>query len=178
VEYKSQHCAKEAITVCTEYPFVLTSSIIPVIVEHMEENEGEMGISEKTVVKDDNYFSERDNGPRFIKPGTFDFNFCDKYRQLTELRREKERVLEKEMELEEEKLCSQMEVARYDHETQMFKSMYEKREEERLQRINMLNQRQLKAQPAFLNCRVPVPRCTQRLKDASRYGHQWLRPHW
>ena len=36
VEYNNKHCAEEAIAVCREFPFVLTSSIIPVIVEPLE----------------------------------------------------------------------------------------------------------------------------------------------
>jgi len=143
VVFSNQSYAKEAVAVCNEYPFVLTASIIPVIVEPYEEADNEEGRSERTIAKDENYITERDIGPRFIKPGTFDFNFCDKYKQLTELRRQKNMALEKEMELEEEKLCAQMEVARYDHETQMFKTMFEKREQERVMRLEMITQRQL-----------------------------------
>ena len=47
----------------------------------------------KNLWKDPMYKSERSEGPRFIPSGTFDYKFCEKYKQLSDLRLGKETVL-------------------------------------------------------------------------------------
>jgi len=143
VEYGNKHHAVEAINACRDSPFVLTRSLIPVIVEPYEGVDSIEGLPESMLMKrDDQYRFERETGPRFIQPGSFDYKFCEKYKQLTELRKEKEEALEREMKIAEEQLWSQMENARFEFETIMMKEQVQKREEERLRRIEMAKEQE------------------------------------
>lgn len=143
VEFANKHSANDAIMACFDAPFVLTSSPVPVVVEPYEGVDDDDGWSEKLVnQKDPLYRTEREQGPRFIQAGTFDYKFCEKYKQLTELRKQKEEALEREMKIEEEKLWSQMEFARFEHETEFMKEQIRVREEERMRRIEMVSARE------------------------------------
>lgn len=64
---------------------------------------------------------QRDVGPRFANPNSFEHEFGTRWKQLAELYKSKEEALKREMKLEEEKLEAQMEYARYEHETEMLR---------------------------------------------------------
>lgn len=64
---------------------------------------------------------QRDVGPRFANPNSFEHEFGTRWKQLAELYKQKEEALKREMKLEEEKLEAQMEYARYEHETEMLR---------------------------------------------------------
>lgn len=64
---------------------------------------------------------QRDAGPRFANPESFEHEFGTRWKQLAELYKQKEEALKREMKLEEEKLEAQMEYARYEHETEMLR---------------------------------------------------------
>lgn len=64
---------------------------------------------------------QRDVGPRFANPNSFEHEFGTRWKQLAELYKSKEDALKREMKLEEEKLEAQMEYARYEHETEMLR---------------------------------------------------------
>lgn len=60
-------------------------------------------------------------GPRFASPGSFEYEYGTRWKQLYELYKQKEEALEREMKMEEEKLEAQMEYARYEHETEILR---------------------------------------------------------
>ena len=51
-------------------------------------------------------------GPRFANPGSFEFEYGQKWKALHEMKKQKIEALEREMKLEEDKLVAQMEFAR------------------------------------------------------------------
>jgi hypothetical protein len=57
-------------------------------------------------------------GPRFAAPGSFEYEYGTRWKQLYELKKQKEDALNREMKMEEEKLEAQMEYAKYEHETE------------------------------------------------------------
>ena len=63
----------------------------------------------------------RQTGPRFADPNSFQFTYGQRWKQLLELYKQKTEAIERELKLEEEKLISQMEYARYEHETEMLR---------------------------------------------------------
>lgn len=81
------------------------------------------GLPDKLVPKRNTveFQKERDTGPRFANPNTFEHEFGTRWKQLAELYKQKEEALKREMKLEEEKLEAQMEYARYEHETEMLR---------------------------------------------------------
>lgn len=60
-------------------------------------------------------------GPRFATPGSFEYEYGTRWKQLYELYKQKEEALAREMKMDEEKLEAQMEYARYEHETEILR---------------------------------------------------------
>lgn len=60
-------------------------------------------------------------GPRFAAPGSFEYDYGTRWKQLFERRKQKEEALQREMKMEEEKLEAQMEYAKYEHETELLR---------------------------------------------------------
>ena len=60
-------------------------------------------------------------GPRFAKPGSFEYEFGTRWKQIHELYKQKEEALKREMKLEEEKLEAQLQYAKYEHETELLR---------------------------------------------------------
>lgn len=60
-------------------------------------------------------------GPRFAEPNTFQFTYGQRWKQLLELFKQKKDAIEREFKMEEDKLISQMEYAKFEHETEMLR---------------------------------------------------------
>lgn len=54
-------------------------------------------------------------------PGSFEYEYGTRWKQLHELYKQKEEALLREMKLDEEKLDAQMEYARYEQETEILR---------------------------------------------------------
>ena len=119
VEYARKSGAMTAMKYCSEKCFFLTSSLRPCVVEvfdHIDDNDG---FPEKSIMKKNNeFYKNRQNGPRFAEIGTFEHEFGTKWKQLYDLYKQKHDALKREMQIEEEKLEAQMEYARFEHETE------------------------------------------------------------
>merc|ERR1719319_666821 len=86
---------------------------------------------------------EREVGPRFAEPGSFEFEYGEKWKQLYEMKKQKIEALDREMKLEEDKLVAQMEYARYEHETDTLRQQLQQREQERERNKNMWEQKEM-----------------------------------
>lgn len=60
-------------------------------------------------------------GPRFAEPNSFQFTYGQRWKQLLDLYKQKREAIERELKMEEDKLISQMEYARYEHETELLR---------------------------------------------------------
>lgn len=60
-------------------------------------------------------------GPRIADEGSFEHEYGTKWKNLVSEFQEKEEALKDEMQKELEKLQAQMEIARYDYETEMLR---------------------------------------------------------
>merc|ERR1711972_480559 len=98
VEFVSKPAANMALKMCTEGCFFLTTSPKPVIVELLTEEDNEEGYPEKTVPKrNQEFMKERETGPRFAPPGTFEYEYGQSWKALYELDRQKKEALDAEM---------------------------------------------------------------------------------
>lgn len=132
VEFERKPAAMEAVKRCQENCFFLTASVRPVVVELDEDNEDEDGFQERNQPKKNpEYVSEREVGPRFADPGSFEQNYGSQWKALYETKKQKMLALEREMKIEEEKLIAQMEYARYEHETETLRAQLREREASR-----------------------------------------------
>ncbi|KAI9565227.1 hypothetical protein GHT06_009010 [Daphnia sinensis] len=132
VEFVRKPGAQAAIRRCTDGCFFLTSSLRPVVVEPMEQLDDEDGFSERAFAKKTPEFTkERETGPRFAEPNSFQFTYGQRWKQLLELYKQKMDAVERELKIEEDKLVSQMEYARYEHETELLREQLRLREQDR-----------------------------------------------
>lgn len=113
VEFSRKPAAAQALRRCAEGCFFLTQSLRPVIVEPLELTDDVDGLSEKTINrKNQEFFKQRQVGPRFATVNSFEFEYGSRWKQLHELFKQKEEALQRELKMEEEKLEAQMEYAR------------------------------------------------------------------
>merc|ERR1711936_849309 len=123
---------------CNEGCFFLCTSLRPVYAEMITGAEDDDGVTEKSLHKYSNEYNlERETGPRFAVPGTFEFEYGTKWKGLYELKKQKEEALQVEMKLEEAKLVAQMEYSRFEHETDLLREELKKKEAIRDQQKSM-----------------------------------------
>merc|ERR1712142_1049014 len=82
-------------------------------------------------------------GPRFANQGSFEFEYGEKWKQLFEMKKQKLEALDREMNLEEDKLIAQMEFARYEHETEALRRQLAEREQGRSMNKQMWEQKEM-----------------------------------
>ncbi|KAG8225554.1 hypothetical protein J437_LFUL002071 [Ladona fulva] len=132
IEFARKPGAQMALRKCTEGCFFLTSSLRPVVLEPFEQVDDVDGYTERNLPKKNpEYLKSREVGPRFAAPGSFEYEYGTRWKQLFELRKQKEEALNRELKMEEEKLEAQMEYARYEHETEMLREQLRLREQDR-----------------------------------------------
>ena len=149
VEFARKPGAQMALRRCAEGCFFITASLRPVILEPMEQLDDIDGYTEKVIPKKNpDYIKAREVGPRFANPGSFEYEYGTRWKQLYERRKQKEEALQREMKMEEEKLEAQMEYAKYEHETEMLRAQLRQREldRERQKRDWELKERQAEEQ--------------------------------
>ncbi|CAG9855316.1 unnamed protein product [Phyllotreta striolata] len=146
IDFSRKGSALHAIRKCSDGCFFLTGSLRPCVVEAFELVDDNDGYPEKIInKKNPEYQKEREVGPRFAVPGSFESEYGMRWKQLYDLHNQKEEALKKELELEKEKLEAQMEYARYEHETEMLREQLRSREldKERQKREWEMKQRQV-----------------------------------
>lgn len=138
VEFVKKGVAMEAVRRCNDGCFFLCTSLRPVYAEMITHAEDEDGVPEKALPKHSNEYNlERETGPRFAVPGTFQYEYGTKWKGLYELKKQKEEALQVEMKLEEAKLVAQMEYSRFEHETDLLREELKKKEAIRDQQKSM-----------------------------------------
>merc|ERR1712141_74121 len=138
VEFVKKGVAMEAVRRCNDGCFFLCTSLRPVYAEMITHAEDEDGVPEKALPKHSNEYNlERETGPRFAVPGTFQYEYGTKWKGLYELKKQKEEALQVEMKLEEAKLVAQMEYSRFEHETALLREELKKKEAVRDQQKSM-----------------------------------------
>ncbi|XP_017768241.1 PREDICTED: hrp65 protein-like [Nicrophorus vespilloides] len=129
VEYSRKNGAMLAIRKCTENCFFLTSTLRPVLVEMYEANDDIDGHSERFInKKHHDFYNKRSVGPRFAKHDSFEHEYGLRWKNLYEMYNQKVDNLKKELQIDQEKLVAQMELARYEHETAMLRDQLRARE--------------------------------------------------
>lgn len=131
VEFARKTSAMAALKKATQGCLLLTASPRPVLVEPLDLRDEEDGFPEKNVNKNNPQFlKERELGPRFAEPGTFEYEFSSRWKKLLELEKQKREFLEREMEDERRKLEEEMEYYRYEHETRLLREQLRIMEEQ------------------------------------------------
>lgn len=128
-----------ALRKCEEECYFLTSDTRPCVVEPMEAKEEEDGQPEISMPKNQAYHHERQQGPRFADPNSFEFEYGQRYKRLYEILKEKRAALDRDFAIELDQLEAKMAIAKHDYETEQLRRELERREADMdrlLQRAN------------------------------------------
>ncbi|XP_040909218.1 splicing factor, proline- and glutamine-rich isoform X2 [Toxotes jaculatrix] len=142
VEFASKPAARKALDRCNEGVFLLTTSPRPVIVEPLEQFDDEDGLPEKLAQKNPRYQAEREEPPRFARPGTFEFEYSKRWKSLDEMEKQQRQQVEKNMREAREKLESEMEEAYHEHQANLLRQDLLRRQEE-LRRMEELHSQEM-----------------------------------
>lgn len=149
IEFARKPSAVTALRHCTEGCFFLTSSLRPVIAEMHEQMDIVDGYPEKNLPKKNNdYHRARENGPRFAALGSFEHEYGSRWKQLHELYKQKEISLKQELGMEEDKLEAQMQLAKFESETEMLREQLRIREMDRERQKREWEERERMAEEA------------------------------
>ncbi|RWS16402.1 splicing factor: proline- and glutamine-rich-like protein [Dinothrombium tinctorium] len=142
VEFARKSSAQQALKRCSNECFLLTAIPKPVYVEPFEQRDEEEGFPEKHVNKHHQEFrQEREIGPRFAEPGTFEHEFAMRWKQLFELEKQKRERLEIEIQEARNMLQEQMEYARVEHQTKVLREQLRQMEEQSHKLVQIRNDR-------------------------------------
>ncbi|XP_046854505.1 splicing factor, proline- and glutamine-rich-like isoform X2 [Xenia sp. Carnegie-2017] len=119
VEFARKGNATSALQKTSENFFMIGRSPRPVFTKQQEQTDWEDGLLEKSVERMPMYSSERDAGGRFAPAGTFEHEWCKKWKELDELKRTQFEALENEFKEAEEKLELDMAQAVTDYEAEI-----------------------------------------------------------
>uniref|UniRef100_A0A3Q1FTV8 Splicing factor proline/glutamine-rich n=1 Tax=Acanthochromis polyacanthus TaxID=80966 RepID=A0A3Q1FTV8_9TELE len=142
VEFASRPAARKALDRCSEGVFLLTTSPRPVVVEPLEQYDNEDGLPEKLAQKNPRYQVEREEPPRFARPGTFEFEYSKRWKSLDEMEKQQRQQVEKNMREAREKLESEMEDAYHEHQANLLRQDLLRRQEE-LRRMEEMHSQEM-----------------------------------
>uniref|UniRef100_A0A3Q3J870 RRM domain-containing protein n=1 Tax=Monopterus albus TaxID=43700 RepID=A0A3Q3J870_MONAL len=142
VEFASKPAARKALDRCNEGVFLLTTSPRPVLVEPLEQYDDEDGLPEKLAQKNPRYQAEREDPPRFARPGTFEFEYSKRWKSLDEMEKQQRQQVEKNMREAREKLESEMDDAYHEHQANLLRQDLLRRQEE-LRRMEELHSQEM-----------------------------------
>ncbi|XP_054618938.1 splicing factor, proline- and glutamine-rich isoform X2 [Dunckerocampus dactyliophorus] len=142
VEFASKPAARKALDRCNEGVFLLTTSPRPIVVEPLEQFDDEDGLPEKLAQKNPRYQAEREEPPRFARPGTFEFEYSKRWKSLDEMEKQQRQQVEKNMREAREKLEGEMEDAYHEHQANLLRQDLLRRQEE-LRRMEELHSQEM-----------------------------------
>ncbi|XP_026536409.1 splicing factor, proline- and glutamine-rich isoform X2 [Notechis scutatus] len=142
VEFASKPAARKAFERCTEGVFLLTTTPRPVIVEPLEQLDDEDGLPEKLAQKNPMYQKERETPPRFAQPGSFEYEYSQRWKSLDEMEKQQRDQVEKNMKDAKDKLESEMEDAYHEHQANLLRQDLMRRQEE-LRRMEELHNQEM-----------------------------------
>ncbi|XP_031151501.1 splicing factor, proline- and glutamine-rich isoform X2 [Sander lucioperca] len=142
VEFASKPAARKALDRCNEGVFLLTTSPRPIVVEPLEQFDDEDGLPEKLAQKNPRYQAEREEPPRFARPGTFEYEYSKRWKSLDDMEKQQRQQVEKNMREAREKLESEMEDAYHEHQANLLRQDLLRRQEE-LRRMEELHSKEM-----------------------------------
>ncbi|XP_052440736.1 splicing factor, proline- and glutamine-rich [Carassius gibelio] len=142
VEFSSKPAARKALDRISDGVFLLTSAPRPIVVELLEQYDEEDGLPEKLAQKNPSYQKEREQPPRFARPGTFEFEYSQRWKSLDEMEKQQRQQVEKNIREAREKLEGEMEDAYHEHQANMLRQDLLRRQEE-LRRMEELHSQEM-----------------------------------
>ncbi|KAG9279684.1 splicing factor, proline- and glutamine-rich-like isoform X1 [Astyanax mexicanus] len=142
VEFATKPAARKALDRCADGVFLLTSAPRPIVVEPLEQYDDEDGLPEKLAQKNPNYQKEREQPPRFARPGTFEFEYSQRWKSLDDMEKQQRQQVEKNIREAREKLEAEMDDAYHEHQANLLRQDLLRRQEE-LRRMEEMHSQEM-----------------------------------
>jgi hypothetical protein len=102
--------------------FVMYRSPRPMAAENLEAKDEDDGLSDRFLPKNQQYQAEREKEPRFAPPGSFEYRFGLKYREIDDLEKQQIERVKQEMDQQRLKLEHEMEGAMFDFQAEQIRA--------------------------------------------------------
>lgn len=142
VEFTSKPAARKALDKCGDGAYLLTTFPRPITVEPMEQLDLDEGLPDKLVNKNQQYHKEREQPPRFAQPGSFEYEYAMRWKALMEMEKQQYEMVDRNMKEAQEKLETEMEAARHEHQVMLMRQDLLRRQEE-LRRMEELHSQEV-----------------------------------
>ncbi|XP_052504213.1 non-POU domain-containing octamer-binding protein-like, partial [Budorcas taxicolor] len=146
VEFSGKPAAWKALDRCSEGSFLLTTFPRPVTVEPMDQLDDEEGLPEKLVIKNQQFHEEREQPARFTRPGSFECEQARRWKALTEMEKQQQDQVDRDIKEAREKLEMEMEAARQEHQVMLMRQDWMRCQEELRRMEELHNQVQKRKQ--------------------------------
>lgn len=134
VEFERKPASIQCINKCQENCFILTSYPKPIVVEPLEQKDEEDGLPEKSIIKNAQFYMEREAPAHFAANNSNEHKLATKWRELYELEKQIMEEGKRRIEQAKEVLEFEIEQALIDNKTMQLKEDLRMKQEE-LQRI-------------------------------------------
>ncbi|XP_052239072.1 non-POU domain-containing octamer-binding protein-like isoform X5 [Dreissena polymorpha] len=172
VEFARKPGAQAAFKRISEGIFLLSAYPRPVRVEMLEQRDEEDGLTEKFVQRNDGFRQDREKEPRFAPPGSFEFEFGNKYRDIDKLEKDRIERVKQEMELDRQRLVEEMETAMFDFQAEQIRQDLMRQQEELKRLDEMKNEHMRRRQESDMRRRqqmgAPPPDSLMRQEEERR----------
>lgn len=130
VEFANKPSARKALDRCTDGAYLLTTFPRPIMVEPMDQVDEDEGLPERLISKNALYHKEREQPPRFAQPGSFEYEYAMRWKALMEMEKQQYEQVERNIKEAQEKLETEMEAARHEHQVMLMRQDLLRRQEE------------------------------------------------
>ncbi|KAL1273992.1 hypothetical protein QQF64_026806 [Cirrhinus molitorella] len=130
VEFANKPSARKALDRCGDGAFLLTAFPRPVTVEPMDQLDEDEGLPERLINKNAIYHKEREQLPRFAQPGSFEYEYAMRWKALMEMEKQQFEQVDRNIKEAQEKLETEMEAARHEHQVMLMRQDLLRRQEE------------------------------------------------
>jgi len=130
VEFERKPGAVDALRRINEGVFLLSSNPRPIFVDPLDPKDDEDGLMERMVPKNNICQKERMFPPRFALPGSFEFEFGNRWKEIYRMERLRREQLERELRESREKLEGEMELAFQEYQAAQLREDLRRRQDE------------------------------------------------
>jgi len=130
VEFARKQGATQALQRVNESCFILGRAPRPVTCKPLEQEDDEDGIIEKSLERAPGYHKDREVTPHMAQPGTFEFEWAQRWKALDEMEKGQRESLDTQFTEARDKLTKEMEHAIQEHEASIVRQEILRRQEE------------------------------------------------
>ncbi|XP_025097461.1 paraspeckle component 1-like isoform X3 [Pomacea canaliculata] len=141
IEFVRKPGAQQALRRINEGVFLLGIDPKPIEVEPLEQKDEEDGMPEKFLPRNEQYKKEREKEPRFAPPGSFEYEFGMRWKQLDEMEHKRIEQVKKDTEEARIKLEDEMQNALYEYQAEQIRQDLLRQQEE-LRRLEELRNKE------------------------------------